>query len=129
MSTKFVINVGQCNPDHTAISGMLKNNFDCEISTAHSLDAIKSICQSRAEAGQPVDLILVNRLLDQCGSSGIELITELNSDPATEPVTKMLVSNFEEAQQQAEQAGAVRGFGKNAVTDDSTVQTIREVLG
>jgi hypothetical protein len=41
----------------------------------------------------------------------------------------MLVSNFEDAQQQAIKAGAERGFGKGALTAASTEELLKTHLG
>ena len=61
---------------------------------------------------QSFDLVLVNRIFDSDGSSGLEFIRRVKSDPTLSQVPIMLVSNYEESQAQAVAAGAVPGFGK-----------------
>jgi CheY-like chemotaxis protein len=56
--------------------------------------------------------VLVNRVLDADGSSGLELIRALKAEEQLRDVPVLLVSNYEDAQAQAVQAGAVPGFGK-----------------
>lgn len=63
-------------------------------------------------------LMLVNRVLDgrfDVGGSGIALIESIAKSDKASPT--MLVSNFEDAQQAAEAAGALPGFGKSQIAD------------
>ena len=60
-------------------------------------------------------LVLVNRVFDADGSSGLDLIRALKAEEPLRDVPVMLVSNYEEAQAQAVQAGAALGFGKAAL--------------
>jgi hypothetical protein len=106
--------VGHCGPD----AAMLRNLIGrvapdvpvVNVNDAASLDDL-------ARAGR---LLLVNRVL--CGSfaheSGIEMIRELSARESA-PVS-MLISNYEESQRQAEQAGAAPGFGKSELYLGST---------
>lgn len=59
------------------------------------------------------DLVLVNRVLDEDSSSGLDLIRQLKADPALARIPVLLVSNYVDAQAQAVALGALRGFGKN----------------
>jgi hypothetical protein len=71
----------------------------------------------------PGTLLLVNRVLDgrfDVGGSGIELIKALSAKD--DPAPAMLISNYEDAQQEAEAAGALPGFGKSQISD----RTVRE---
>ena len=81
------------------------------------------------EAIDPQTLLLVNRMLDgrfDIGGSGIELIREITAH--ADRVPTMLVSNFEDAQQQAEAAGALPGFGKSQIGDPATRERIADAL-
>lgn len=72
------------------------------------------------KAIKPGTLLLVNRVLDgsfKAGGSGIDMIRELTEQEGSPPV--MLISNYEESQQEAMQAGAMRGFGKSHIGDIS----------
>ena len=74
-------------------------------------------------------LLLVNRVLDgrfDVGGSGIALIESIvKQDHA--PLT-MLVSNYEDAQQEAEAAGALPGFGKSQIADQSVRQRVSQAI-
>jgi DNA-binding response OmpR family regulator len=74
------------------------------------------------------DLVLVNRVLDADGSSGLELIRQLlaSKDMPAPPV--MLVSNYEDAQRDAVAAGAAPGFGKAQLDDPNVLERLREPL-
>ena len=78
----------------------------------------------------PDTLLLVNRVLDgrfDVGGSGIELIKTLVAQPNPGPV--MLISNYDDAQQQAQAAGALPGFGKSQVGDPAVRERIARVIG
>lgn len=71
-------------------------------------------------------LLLINRLLDGSfdAANGIELIRKLATGPSR-PRT-MLISNLEDAQEQAEQAGALPGFGKGDLHTNKATDRLRE---
>ena len=102
---------------------MLKENFDVEILRAGSLDEARQLADSRS-----VDLILVNRLLDADGSEGLEIITSMKTSDASKSVPVMLVSNFQDAQQAAIEAGAMPGFGKDSLSVPETIDRLGSVL-
>jgi two-component system chemotaxis response regulator CheY len=60
-----------------------------------------------------MDLVLVNRIGDDDGASGLELIRTIKADPALSTLHVMLVSNFADAQTEAIGLGALPGFGKS----------------
>jgi hypothetical protein len=72
-------------------------------------------------------LVLVNRIIDGDGSSGVEFIREMKD--AGVQTTMMLVSDYASAQEAAVAAGAVLGFGKSAMDGDDVLQRVREGLG
>jgi CheY-like chemotaxis protein len=119
---KCVLSVGQCAFDHGNISAALTKQFDAQVvPAATQAEALEALSKS------PCDLVLVNRIFDADGSSGIEFIRALRAQThGTVPV--MLVSNFEEYQQQAVAAGAERGFGKAALTQPETLQRLGPYL-
>ncbi len=118
-----VLSVGQCGFDHPRIKHMIESNFDVKVDLAHTgHEAI------RATANGDYDLILVNRLLDADGSSGVKLIEFLKKQDATASTAMMLVSNYDDAQSEAISAGAVRGFGKNALNNLDTLSALRAAL-
>ena len=77
---------------------------------------------------EPFALVLVNRILDADGSSGLEVLRQIKADEQLAAVPVMLVSNYEDAQRQAESAGAVRGFGKGALGHPGMLALVRPYL-
>ena len=101
---KRILDVGNCDPDHSFISSAL-SSLDAEVIRVHS--AAEAISRIDAES---FDLVLVNRVFDRDGGSGLDLIQTIESaenGPAT-----LLISNYAEAQEQAKSHGAKEGFGK-----------------
>jgi CheY-like chemotaxis protein len=124
MTTRRVLSVGQCDPDHGNIRRALQSAFAAEVTG----------CASAGEAlehlrGGGFDLVLVNRIFDIDGDSGLDLIRRLKADPELQAVPVMLVSNFEDAQAQAVAAGAAPGFGKSALHAAPTLERLRPYLG
>jgi CheY-like chemotaxis protein len=107
---KRVLSVGQCFADHSRITHVLRGAFGAEVIGADSLrQGLEQLHQERFA------LVLANRVLDADGSSGLELIRAIKADEHLRDVPVMLVSNYEDAQAQAVQAGATPGFGKAAL--------------
>ena len=121
--TRKVLDVGQCNADHSSITSTLKKNFDVEIHRAHShSEAIKL-------AGDTAfDLILINRLLDADGTPGMDILNALKANASTAEVPVMVVSNYKEAQEKAVEKGAVEGFGKAALNSAETMEILSKYL-
>jgi len=106
--------VGHCVPD----SFVLKNAVRGYVPGAEVV-RINDERALEAELSKGLDLLLVNRVLDgRFGSdSGVEVMRAL---AATGQVPAwMLISNYEDAQQQARVAGARPGFGKADVYSDA----------
>jgi len=118
-----ILDVGQCGADHPAISGMLRKAFDAEVDGAdthkEALDALR--------AGR-FDLVLVNRVGDLDGASGLSLIRAIKADPALAETPVMLVSNLADAQAEAVAAGALPGFGKSELRGGAAAK-VGAVLG
>ena len=74
-------------------------------------------------------LVLVNRKLDRDYSDGIEIIRQLKADDSLQDVPVMLITNFPEHQDEAEKAGALRGFGKLEFDDPQTLAKLEPLLG
>ena len=123
MSAKRVLSLGQCSADHSSISWLLRERFGAEMVAAQTPREAWDELQRR-----DYDLVLVNRLLNG-GGSGLDFITRLKSDGAVAQVPVMLVSDREDAQQQAVANGALPGFGKAALRSPTTVQCLAAVLG
>lgn len=80
------------------------------------------------ENAGPQTLVLINRQLTWGFGvdSGVELIRRLAAKP--DAPAMMLVSNYEDAQQAAVEAGALPGFGKGALTSPATAERLRAVI-
>jgi CheY-like chemotaxis protein len=117
--------VGQCGVDHQSIAGYLAEHFGAEVERADSarqtLHALRS--------GR-FDLVLVNRVFDRDGSSGLDLIRMLKDDQGREfaGTAIMLVSDYEDAQREAESLGAAPGFGKSALHTAEADERLRSLL-
>ena len=111
-----VVDVGNCDPDHSMIKRLLEQHFAAEVVRAHSRDgALTELRQ------QPFDLVLVNRLMDADGSPGMQLIESIQHDKSLSAVPVLMITNFPDHQQAAIAAGAVPGFGKAALGDPQTL--------
>ena len=120
---KRVLDVGQCNPDHSSISRMLTQHFNVEIGRAHlPTDALEQLRETS------FDLVLINRKLDADYSNGMAILQSMKQDPQLESIPVMLVSNYDDAQDAAEAAGAIRGFGKARLSDPQTIARLAAVL-
>jgi len=118
-----VLSVGQCFPDQSTITAYLKRQFAAEVQVAGTADEAMSMLF----AG-PFDLVLVNRIFDEDGESGIEFVKAVKADPTTANVPVMLVSNYADAQQRAANAGAEPGFGKQQLGSDEVADRLRTFL-
>jgi two-component system chemotaxis response regulator CheY len=121
--TKCILDVGNCWPDHTVIRAMLEKQFQAEVIQADGLaDALSALQQ------QPIDLVLVNRKLDQDYSDGLDVIKRIKADSKLSVVPCMLVTNHAEQQQQAVAAGAEYGFGKKELYAAETQSRLARFL-
>ena len=118
-----VLSVGQCGFDHGNIGRVLAEHFGAEVQAA----ATSELALRAVRDGQ-FDLVLVNRVFDANGDSGLELIKKWQSDEETRATPVMLVSNYSDAQDAAIALGARPGFGKNALTAPETHERLSSVL-
>ena len=119
-----VLNVGQCGVDTVSITRFLSKAVGAEVIGAHSPDEA-----AEALRGGGFDLVLVNRVFDRGGDSGLDFIRTLKGDPDLAEVPVMLVSNFDDAQREAVDLGALPGFGKAKVGDPEVAEQIRSAIG
>lgn len=120
LARPLVLDVGQCDFDHAAISRLIR-----------SCDALALRASTAEQARQLIaahnpSLVLVNRIFDADGDSGLAFLDTLRSQFPT--LKFLLVSNYEEAQAQAQEKGALPGFGKNSVRDSSVQSLISSYL-
>ncbi len=120
---KRVLDVGNCSADHAAIRHLVEHAFDATVSRAHSAhDALAALQAER------FDLVLVNRVLDR-GGEGIQVVSRIKTDPTLADVPVMLITNYEEHQRGAVEAGAEYGFGKSELQSASTREKLSRFLG
>ena len=118
---KRVLDIGNCGLDHGNITNMIQANFSAEVDQANAAaDALSMLEQYE------YDLVLVNRLLDLDGSSGVALIAQVQQ--RYPKLQLMLITNFEEHQKSAVAAGAVPGFGKSDIDSPQTIQLLAQYL-
>ena len=122
--TKKVLDVGNCVPDHAAISKFLTSNFKCEVLQADKADDALPLLRK-----QPCDLVVVNRKLDCDDTDGVEVIRQMKADPALRDVPVMLITNYAEHQDAAVAIGALRDFGKLEYGKAETVERLAPILG
>jgi DNA-binding NarL/FixJ family response regulator len=109
--------------DHGSISRMMREHFAAEVTPADS--GLEALDLARSEK---FDLVLINRLLDADGSPGLEVLSAIKSDETLRHLPVMLVSNYDDAQREAMELGALRGFGKSTLGQAQTLARLRAVL-
>ncbi len=124
MSAKKVLSLGQCMADHTGISWLLRSQFGAEVTSAATFEEALALLRDDDFA-----LVLVNRVLDYDGRPGLDFISRLKDDEELRRVPVMLVSNYEDAQQEAVARGALPGFGKAEFREPRTLSRLAAVLG
>jgi len=123
MPDKRVLSIGQCAADHGALARTFRKHFNAEVVPADAG------AEAAARLGQEAfDLVLVNRVLDADGSSGLAVLRALKADAKTRQVPAMLVSNHDDAQREAVAAGALPGFGKAALGQAHMLARVRPLL-
>jgi CheY-like chemotaxis protein len=123
MTAKRVLSVGQCRADHSGLAWSLRSEFDADVVPAATADEALHLLRSNSFA-----LVLVNRVFDYDNSSGVDLIRRLKGDAVLRSVPVMLVSNYADAQAEAEKAGAVPGFGKASLGRADMLDRVRPFL-
>jgi CheY-like chemotaxis protein len=106
-----------------AIRLTLKQHFDANVEPVDSgREALDRL------AADDYALVLVNRVFDANGASGLAFIRELRARTNGAEIPVMLVSNFEDAQREAVEAGALPGFGKAALGQAPMLARLHIVL-
>ena len=118
---KRVLDIGNCGPDHAALTELIRSNFDAAVDRADRLTDAVSLLERGGYS-----LALVNRLLDGDGSPGIDVIRSLREKYPELPM--MMLTNFDDHQQTAVAAGAVAGFGKRDLQSESTLSLLANYL-
>jgi CheY-like chemotaxis protein len=123
MPAKRVLSVGQCMADHSRIAHFLRYTFAAEVTSASTAGEALQRLRDNTFA-----LVLVNRLFDADGDSGIDFIRQVKGDDQVGKVPVLLVSNYEDAQAEAVAAGAQPGFGKAALQAPRTAELLSAYL-
>lgn len=126
-SGPLVLLVGHCGFDSGGLERAVRNAApDARVEGVNSRKALDAKLDDAS-------LLLINRQLD--GSfgvtmgdhgDGVELIRELGAND--DAPACVLISNFDDAQDAAEEAGALPGFGKKDVRAESAERSIRSAL-
>ena len=122
--TKTVVDCGNCGPDFHSIRQFVTSNFDAVVVQSHNVEDTMKLLRER-----DVALVTVNRKLDRDYSDGMDVVKKIKADNQVGQIPVMLVTNYEEHQQSAIEAGCVRGFGKLALQDPGTVDLLQPYLG
>ena len=120
ISQKSVIIAGNCGPDLNALERLVRGLGISKIVVADSIKEVHKIVKR-----QVVSLLLINRIFDVTGESGLNLIAGLPDDIRGRC---MLISNFTDAQKSAIDFGALHGFGKNKLERQETRELIRSAI-
>ena len=117
-----ILLVGHCVPDTFMLKSKMRQLFP---------DATVDNCNSQSDMEAKMSeksLLLVNRVLDGsfAAAGGIELIEQhAKSDDSPK---LMLISNFNESQEQAIAVGAMLGFGKSELGSEATEEKLKKVM-
>jgi hypothetical protein len=120
---KKVVLVGHCGPDSSYLRLAVQSAVrDAQVLLADDESELSQIVTQGAH------LLLLNRELDWGFSSrsGVEMIRKLK--PEHPELKFMLVSNYPEAQAEAEAAGALQGFGKRELGSPRVKQLLQSAL-
>ena len=118
--------MGQCGYDNSRIRTLIRSiDSTVEIKETDSHQETMEVLASLGEAA----LVLVNRVFDMDGASGMDLISQLKSKESEfAAIPVMLVSNYEKSQAEAIANGAIPGFGKSELQSVETRRKIESVL-
>lgn len=117
-----ILDVGQCGFDGPRMAALWRKKLGA---TVDCVDNGEDAAARLKNGGY--DVVLVNRVLDADGSSGLDVIEDLLGAKTSVPV--MLVSDLTDAQDAAVALGAVRGFGKADLGDPATLELVASVAG
>lgn len=125
MTIKQVFLVGHCGADAMALQMAIKTAAD-DAQSLHIRTAVHT--DDHVIHASSDTLLLINRELGNVlkRKLGIDLIRELKQ--RDEPPRMMLISNYADAQQEAEAAGALPGFGKSHIHSPDTKAKLQAAL-
>jgi two-component system, chemotaxis family, chemotaxis protein CheY len=125
---KRIVLVGHCGPDSYAIRSAVSRMVPgaTVVLTMSDADLTREL--------PAADLLLINRQLDgdYAMETGVELIRSIMASAVGGAVRRpvvVLISNFPEAQSEAQAAGAAPGFGKRDLYSEEAKKRVRAALG
>ncbi len=119
-----VVLVGHCGADGRMLAAAVRRAVP-EAEVVYADDQASLDAEMR-----DANLLLVNRVLGEAyaHTAGVDLIRDVGAiDVAPKPAT-MLVSNFDDAQRSAEDAGALPGFGKQDLNTPKVTERLKQAL-
>lgn len=123
MTAKRVLSVGQCGFDHGGIAHAFRQAFGAEVTSAATAPRALDLLRKESFA-----LVLVNRVFDADGESGLDFIRTVKADEGLRATPVLLVSNYADAQTEAAAAGAEPGFGKAELGRPAMLERVRPLL-
>jgi DNA-binding NarL/FixJ family response regulator len=113
--------VGHCNYDGPRLQQLISTKFpDARVTRINTDQDLRQACES------PDALLLVNREPVGFDCDGLDIIRDVCKQPKR--ARAMLVSDYDDAQQEAQTAGALPGFGKREIGKESLIERIRGAL-
>ncbi len=117
-----VLSVGSCSSDDARLARVVAAETGSAFQAAFDPDeALEKI------AKEDYSLILVNRVIDGDGSSGVDFIARARASGVSVPL--MLISDHADAQAAAVANGALPGFGKRGLFSPETGKLLKEAIG
>jgi DNA-binding NarL/FixJ family response regulator len=119
--SQSVVLVGHCGIDGPRLQREISASIPgVEVTRVNSVADLQRSCQQNA------DLMLVNREPVGFDEDGLDIVRQvLESCPQTKV---MLVSDYDDAQEAAVRAGAMRGFGKSLMGTPEIGEAVRQAL-
>lgn len=120
---KRILLVGHCGVD----GPRLQREIASQLKSAEGV-RVNSMTDLEKAVADGADLLLVNR--EPLGFEplmGVDVIRQLKEEYPDQKA--ILVSDMDEAQAEAKQAGALPGFGKSEIDSPKFVQALRSALG
>jgi DNA-binding NtrC family response regulator len=117
-----VLSVGQCGFDDSRLGSLVRDQLGAHMDRAATADDAR-----RKLSEKKYDLVLLNRIFDGDGHSGISFVSEIKQQQNAPPV--ILISDYGDAQQAAVANGAMPGFGKSSLSSPLTAERLKQAVG
>jgi two-component system, chemotaxis family, chemotaxis protein CheY len=113
--------VGHCNIDGPRLEREFSNKLrDTEVTRVNNDDDLERASESNCA------MLMINREPVGFDRDGLEIVRKLKESHPDLRV--MLVSDYEDAQAEAQQLGALPGFGKSEIGSDKLIRRIEDAL-